>query len=422
MRGKYVAIGILILLIATSIIPSTAQPTQFKKRFFPIYIMNNGDLRGIRGKLHGVVDGSGTMDDPYIIAGWELQSRNFFNKWLDKDDGIHIENVDKHVIIKDNYLHDFNYLGDANGIELVHCYNITVEQNTITGCFCAVNCWAYPDDSICVIQQNTIYENYIGACIAYSHGMVTNNTIYDNNRGIVCNSATAIVADNTVFSNSFVGMNLIGDDHSLITSNTIYENGHSGIGVGVPDYDFNPTSLIEHNTICANHKWGISCWIPMNVTIRNNSISSNLEDGIYVSDSTPTIIDNDILGNGGCGIYYTGDRGFLIDHNTIANQRIGIHTYLSDALIITNNNLTMNSMIGIDCQSSHPQVHYNNFRGNGYAVVGDGWMGPVNATWNWWGAANGPGGSGPGDGDPVNEFVAYEPWLFSPNPHAGKRG
>jgi parallel beta-helix repeat protein len=448
MKTKYLTVGIILLFIVTNVIPSTAQQrlkpsmvpskntwsslnhddvkdilhnnlelTTYKNRFFPIYILNNNDLKGFRGKLHGVVSGSGTKNDPYIISSWELQSRYLFNR-LHRSDGIHFENIDKHVIIKNNYLHGFGYLNDADGIELFNCYNITVENNNITGCHRAVCCWAYPGDSLCLVQKNILCESFVGICVTYSHGMIVNNTIFNNNRGIVCNSAKALVAGNTVFSNSFVGMNLIGEDASLITSNTIYENDHSGIGVGVPNYDFNPTSLIKDNTIFSNG-WGISCWIPMNVTIQNNSISSNLKDGIYVSDSTPTIIDNDISANGGCGIYSCGDRGFLIDHNTIANHEIGIYSYLSDSLIITNNNFTLNSLIGIDCQSSHPQVHYNNFRGNGCAVIGDGWMGPVNATWNWWGAANGPSGSGPGDGDPVNDYVDYDPWLISPNPNAG---
>jgi hypothetical protein len=40
---------------------------------------------------------------------------------------------------------------------------------------------------------------------------------------------------------------------------------------------------------------------------------------------------------------------------------------------------------------------------------------------NWWGAANGPSGVGPGDGDMVSEYVIYTPWLVEPNPNAGRQ-
>jgi hypothetical protein len=36
---------------------------------------------------------------------------------------------------------------------------------------------------------------------------------------------------------------------------------------------------------------------------------------------------------------------------------------------------------------------------------------PFDATNNWWGSNNGPGGAGPGSGDPVTASVIYDPWL-----------
>ena len=39
----------------------------------------------------------------------------------------------------------------------------------------------------------------------------------------------------------------------------------------------------------------------------------------------------------------------------------------------------------------------------------------MDATNNWWGAANGPGPVGPGSGDKVSIGVTFKPWLRSPN-------
>ena len=44
--------------------------------------------------------------------------------------------------------------------------------------------------------------------------------------------------------------------------------------------------------------------------------------------------------------------------------------------------------------------------------------GILDATYNWWGAANGPGPVGPGSGDKVSTNVNYTPWLTSPAPTA----
>jgi hypothetical protein len=40
---------------------------------------------------------------------------------------------------------------------------------------------------------------------------------------------------------------------------------------------------------------------------------------------------------------------------------------------------------------------------------------PVDATCNWWGAANGPGSVGPGYGDKVSTNVTFSPWLTTSN-------
>ena len=449
MKRKCLAIVIILLFFGTSTIPVIAQNikknslvivnnnwldfscnelkkffnennefTKFKKRFFPISIRNNDDLKGFRGKLRGVVSGNGTEDNPYVISGWELQSRKLFILLFHNKDGIHFENINKHVIIKNNYIHDFNN-EYADAIELINCRNITVEQNIVARSDSGITSYGLDNFiSNCSIQYNTIYENKYGITTAYSKDVVVNNTIFDNTqRGITCNNANALVANNEIASN-YDGIWLIGEENSIITQNKIYGNKRNGILAGFEVQYTPPTSIISHNEISSNGKWGISCWIPMRTIICNNSINSNGWDGIYISESSPTIIDNTISANGGCGIYNSGYLPFRIEHNNITRQRKGIYSYLSDSLSITNNSITQNVEIGIECQSSHPQIHDNNFQGNGYAVVGDGWMGPVNATWNWWGAANGPGGSGPGDGDPINNHVDYTPWLTAPNPNA----
>jgi len=75
-------------------------------------------------------------------------------------------------------------------------------------------------------------------------------------------------------------------------------------------------------------------------------------------------------------------------------------------------------------------VHFSNIRGNqefgvlnclthcdvavALVVIGNDDVGnddEVDATHNWWGDADGPGGEGPGDGDAVSVGVLYEPWL-----------
>ena len=78
---------------------------------------------------------------------------------------------------------------------------------------------------------------------------------------------------------------------------------------------------------------------------------------------------------------------------------------------------------GYGCYTSeHPDVHYNNFENNEYAVYVGFWQSPlINATDNWWGASDGPSGNGTGSGDPISNYIHYIPWFTEPNPYAGPR-
>ena len=40
---------------------------------------------------------------------------------------------------------------------------------------------------------------------------------------------------------------------------------------------------------------------------------------------------------------------------------------------------------------------------------------------NWWGASNGPGGEGTGDGDSIKGNIEYNPWLSNPVIDVGRQ-
>ncbi len=62
------------------------------------------------------------------------------------------------------------------------------------------------------------------------------------------------------------------------------------------------------------------------------------------------------------------------------------------------------------------EVHANTISGNVTGVENQYTGVDIDATFNWWGAADGPGGVGPGSGDPVSAHVLYCPWLDGPYP------
>jgi parallel beta-helix repeat protein len=101
-----------------------------------------------------------------------------------------------------------------------------------------------------------------------------------------------------------------------------------------------------------NNLYGIRLYSNRNL-IWNNNISSNTENGLYLSNSSGnTIKDNDILSNTDTGIYLSSSDGNLINGNAIINNNYGIATWESVGNNIVGNNLTSNSEAGILLQTN----------------------------------------------------------------------
>ena len=134
--------------------------------------------------------------------------------------------------------------------------------------------------------------------------------------------------------------------------------------------------------------------------IRGNEIHENYGDygeGIYFlyADSN-SIIDNEIWGNDDSGIHLDYSNNNEIHCNDIYengrhDRKTGIH-------------LSNDSWDNV--------INYNNiFDNDGDGVTNKNSSHWVDATNNWWGDPSGPGGSGPGSGDEVSDYVTYDDWL-----------
>ncbi|MCR4408634.1 MAG: right-handed parallel beta-helix repeat-containing protein [Anaerolineae bacterium] len=71
-------------------------------------------------------------------------------------------------------------------------------------------------------------------------------------------------------------------------------------------------------------------------------------------------------------------------------------------------------MLGTAVNAATVAVHNNCITGNLPNGVTNKATGSLDAENNWWGAPDGPSGSGPGSGDAVSANVDYDPWLTMP--------
>jgi parallel beta-helix repeat protein/predicted outer membrane repeat protein len=300
----------------------------------------------------------------------------------------------------------------------------------------------YDVDTTTVISGFTIrngYSSYHGGgiyCDSGSSPLIMNNIITNNNGGayggaIRCYRSSPIISDNIIINNTaqYLGGGISCEySQAVITLNNITDNTTTAAyGGGIACYLSSP--LIEDNTIA-------------------NNTANFAGGGINCSNSSAVIIDNIITGNsagikgGGISVYqdvsteiianlitqnsavYTGGgiacedhcspsiRRNTISYNVVPHYGGGIYCYVYSYPTIDSCTISNNDRDGVCCAlASSPVLHYNNITDNiGYGVANRDSTYTIGATENWWGDPSGPGGAGPGTGNPVSRWVEYNPW------------
>ncbi|KKQ34741.1 MAG: Cell surface protein, partial [Candidatus Nomurabacteria bacterium GW2011_GWB1_37_5] len=206
-----------------------------------------------------------------------------------------------------------------------------------------------------------------------------------------------------------------------ITNTTIKNNDLLNASTGVT---LSPDSY--ENTVTKNKIYSTSSGIFINGSINNtlsyNEIYNNSYDGIeFVGNNDASgnnIAHNNIYDNASYGVAVQGsvsaNPAILIENNTIDNNNVGI--YVGSSVVgvsILGNTVTdnINNTSGIEIYSvDQVMIHKNVISNNGGGV--DNFSGStLDATRNYWGAANGPSGEGGGDGDSVGTNVDFAPYY-----------
>ena len=243
-----------------------------------------------------------------------------------------------------------------------------------------------------VLQGNAIYI-FHGA-----DGVIVDGFTLKAGDDIVENRADNVVIKNNIITpisgipkdTQAPGIFAMGANNMTISYNWILDigmrdpaTGGIAIYLGLFWLPGNPVtnSLIEHNLIDNSNGVGILADEATGVTIRHNTIRDVGTLGVYHDDG----IRAGALGS-----------GLTIEYNDISG--------------CTNNG------IQIKGNAASHAIHYNNIYNNRLFGVRNTVAGVVDATCNWWGAVDGPSGSGPGSGDAVSANVTFAPWLLGPAP------
>ncbi len=345
------------------------------------------------------------------------------------------------------------YLDEIYDNTLINIQNNFIDNNGDAGIY--VDDYVYENARINIINNSIdgnedegiyFYDDIYGNAVIN----IENNSIDKNDDGgilfddYVYGNARIFIVNNSVDESNYPGIEFDDDIYENvrvgIIGNSIDNN--DGDGIRLDDIEDNTYVEITNNSVDGNNSDGLSFRNDISglskVIVSKNSFSNNSDSGVYYSDdgildNALLRIDNNIFRNNiglFTGIHFDetliGENAVVdITRNLIDNNGTGILAYpifIQGSMNILFNDIVNNVGIaepvpetGIHIYSPVfcTMVRYNNIENN---IIGAYYSGPgdLNALQNWWGASNGPGGEGPGDGDNVSPDVLYTPWLTEP--------
>ena len=302
----------------------------------PIFIDGNAGFTN----ESGVVWGSGTESDPYVIEGWDIGAPYW--------DGICIKNTNAHFVVTNCRCCN----ASNSGIELSNCTNGLLSKNS-----CSNNGYGiYLSSS----SNNTLRENSCDShsesgiyIVSSNSNVISNNFCSDNVMGMwLYLSCDNILTDNNCSSNYYggytymhYGILLSSSSDNIFTNNTCDSNYDGGILL----YNSSDNCTLTNN-VCSHSTYGggINVWLSDNVVVTNNICTSN-GAGLFTWDYCENeTISNNILTDNSIAINLYTTHWSTVSDNDLSGSASGITLWECDNNSISNNDCSgrYNDIIG----------------------------------------------------------------------------
>ncbi len=195
---------------------------------------------------NGVTGGSGTLSDPYIIQGWDINASGIGCCNAYGNAGLVIEHTNASFIVRNVYVHQG--LPVDEGIMLRLVSNGFVQNSVTSQDYFGI---VVDSSTNVTVSGNTVYSNNPYGIYLYhtTDSEVSGNNVYSNqNAGIyLYTSNNVTVLNNFVHDQIMIGIDTYTTEYDTFVANNVSNNGWIGIRLLYSDYD-----LVYHNNLDAN--------------------------------------------------------------------------------------------------------------------------------------------------------------------------
>jgi len=316
---------------------------------------------------NGVVAGSGTESDPYIIENWVIDASSA--------NGIDIRNTTKYFVIR-NCLIENGRNGHYYGIYLENTRNGKVENCILDNNHFGIYLHYSSNNTLSgnIIENNSYYGIYLGGS---DNNSVISNRVENNLCGLYLYLSSNNTLSGNRLDNNACGFDVDGDNFPHFVQ--VVDNSNSVNGkpiiylVGENNLVINQENQVGYlalvncennrveNLVLGGNGEGIllayvnKSWVE-NVILENNTI------GIFVYYSSSNSLIGNVVRNNDEGIYLENSENNTISNNRVNNASYGIDLYGSNKNTISGNALE-NNVEGIYIEFSHN----NSISGNAFA-------------------------------------------------------
>ena len=341
-------------MVAFTLLPSKTEAYSVRE---PITIVGNGDFL----PENGVVGGSGSSEDPFVISGWEIHVRS--------GSGIAIRNTTASFLIDDVHLN-----GTADYTDMIYCiylYNVSngrIKNSLLNNT--NVGLYIY-DCTNCSVQQNNLLA--INQVAIYISDCIDTNVVGNNILG-----AGGIDADD--WDDSVVYLNYFQWCEMAIM---VWQGDGLEITQNLFDNCQHCTYLVTSQWSTIHGNAGFGCWYGVqvsmcfNVSVFANTFALMSATGISVNNFSFDILVayNQLMACEYGSVWIDNCNNIVIRDNILENGEMTYDPYGGGVFLDTNQNVS---------------VYHNNFVNN-IDLQAEDYLGPEN-RWNdsypsggnWW--------------------------------------